>query len=55
VEYRKLTLWNSVPDLTKNITIVINEGHPQLTATFTVPESLLIEKSQYFKAACRRS
>jgi hypothetical protein len=55
VEYRKLTLWNSVPDLTKNVTIVINEGHPQLTATFTVPESLLIEKSQYFKAACRGS
>lgn len=45
--------YDSVPDLTKNVTIVVNEGHPQITASFTVPESLLIEKSDYFKAACR--
>jgi hypothetical protein len=40
--------YDSVPDLTKNVTIVINGD-----ASFTVPESLLIEKSQYFTAACR--
>jgi hypothetical protein len=45
--------YHSVPDLTKHVTIVINEGHPQLTASFTIPESLLTEKSDYFKAACR--
>jgi hypothetical protein len=47
-------LQKSVPNLTKNITIVINEGR-RSTASFTVPESLLTEKSQYFKAACRGS
>lgn len=41
-----------MPDLTKSITIFINEGHPESTASFTVPESLLIEKSQYFKDIC---
>jgi len=42
----------SVPDLGKSITIFINEGHPETTASFTVPENLLIEKSQYFKDLC---
>jgi hypothetical protein len=42
----------SVPGLSKSITIFINEGHPETTASFTVPENLLIEKSQYFKDLC---
>jgi hypothetical protein len=40
-------------DLTKDVTIIINEEQPELTATYHVPEELLVEKSQFFQAACR--
>lgn len=57
-----LSLWyhahsgSSVPhvhDLSKNVTIIINEEQPDLTATYHVPEEFLVEKSQFFQAACR--
>ena len=57
-----LSLWyhahsgSSVPhvhDLSNNVTIIINEEQPDLTATYHVPEELLVEKSQFFRAACR--
>lgn len=35
------------------MTIVINENDPQHVATFAVPEYILTEKSEFFKAACR--
>lgn len=31
----------------------MNEDQPEQTATFTVPETLLMDKSEFFKAACR--
>ena len=42
-----------LPDLSKGITVVINEGQPDLAATFHIPESLLKESSDFFRAACR--
>lgn len=35
------------------MTIVINEDEPEYTATFTIPEALLVDKSEFFTAACR--
>lgn len=35
------------------LSIIINEEDPQTTATFTVPEAMLTEHSDLFKAACR--
>jgi hypothetical protein len=57
----KTDICKSVPDLQtlkKEITIVINEDQPEITASFIVPEYLLIGGpegggSEYFKAACR--
>lgn len=43
----------SVADFTNTLTIIINEDQPEHRATFTVPEALLTEKSEFFKAACR--
>lgn len=43
----------SIPDFTKELTVVINEDEPELAASFTVPEGLLVEHSDFFKAACR--
>ena len=43
----------SVADFTNTLTIIINEDQPEHRATFTVPETLLTEKSEFFKAACR--
>ena len=40
-------------DLSKEVTIIINEEQPELTATYHVPEELLVEKSKFFQAACR--
>ena len=40
-------------DLSKDVTIIINEEQPDLTATYHVPEEFLVEKSQFFQAACR--
>lgn len=40
-------------DLSKDVTVIINEEQPDLTATYHVPEELLVEKSQFFQAACR--
>lgn len=42
-----------MPDFTKELTIIINEDSIERTASFTVPEDLLAEHSEYFKAACR--
>jgi len=35
------------------MTIIINEDEPEHTASYTVPETLLTEKSKFFEAACR--
>lgn len=35
------------------MTVVINPDESDHTATFTVPESLLVDKSEFFEAACR--
>lgn len=35
------------------MTIVINQDEPEDTASFAIPEALLVEKSEFFKAACR--
>ena len=43
----------SAADFSNTLTIVINEDQPEHTASFTVPEKLLTEKSEFFKAACR--
>ena len=43
----------SAADFTDTLTLVINEDQPDRKATFTVPETLLTEKSEFFKAACR--
>jgi hypothetical protein len=40
-------------DLSKEVTIIINEEIPDLTATYHVPERFLTEKSEFFQAACR--
>lgn len=42
-----------VADFTDTLTIVINEDQPEHTATFTVPQTLLTEKAEFFRAACR--
>ena len=42
-----------LPDLSKEVTIIVNEEQPDLEASFHVPESLLTEKSEFFQAACR--
>jgi len=44
---------NSVPDFRKEITVVLGDGRPEFATAFTVPECLLVETSEYFKAACR--
>ena len=44
---------NSVPDFRKNIIVILCEDCPEYTTAFTVPECLLIETSEFFKAACR--
>ena len=43
----------SVADFANTLTIIINEDQPEHKATFTVPETLLTDKSEFFKAACR--
>jgi hypothetical protein len=35
------------------VTVILNEEEPEHTAKFTIPESLLTESSEYFKAARR--
>jgi len=54
----KTDICKSVPDLQtlkKEITIVINEDQPEITASFIVPEYLIVGGpeggSEYFKAA----
>jgi hypothetical protein len=42
-----------VPDFSRELIIIINEDQPELTARYTVPECLLTETSEFFKAACR--
>jgi hypothetical protein len=41
-----------IPDFTRQVTIIINEDNPELTASFTVAECLLTEMSEYFTEAC---
>ena len=43
---------NSIPDFTRQVTIIINEDNPELTAVFTVAECLLTETSKYFEKEC---
>lgn len=43
----------SLPDFSKEVTVIINEEQPDLAASFHVPESFLIEHSEFFQAACR--
>jgi hypothetical protein len=42
-----------MPDFSKEVTIIINEGQLDLAASYHVPEILLTEKSEFFQAACR--
>jgi hypothetical protein len=42
-----------VPDFSRELIVVINEDQPELTARYTIPECLLTETSDFFKAACR--
>lgn len=42
-----------MPDLVKQLTIIINEEDAEHTASFEVPQALLIEHSDYFRAACQ--
>jgi hypothetical protein len=44
---------NSVADFSKVVTVILNEEEPELTARFTIAESLLTESSEYSKAARR--
>lgn len=44
---------SSVPDFRKEIIVILNEESPEHTTSFTVPECLLTETSDFFKAACR--
>lgn len=44
---------DSVPDFRKGVIVVLSEEHPQYATAFTVPECLLVETSEFFKAACR--
>lgn len=48
----KLTA-NSVPDFRKEIIVILSDEDSDYTTTFTVPECLLVETSEFFKAACR--
>lgn len=60
--FKKNALWHqahsnpSFPhsqDLSKEVTIIINEELPDLTATYHVPQDFLTETSEFFQAACR--
>jgi hypothetical protein len=42
-----------VPDFSRELIVVINEDQPELTVRYTLPECLLAETSEFFKAACR--
>jgi len=44
---------DSIPDFTRQVTIIINEDDPEHTASFTVAECLLTETSKYFIEVCR--
>jgi hypothetical protein len=46
-------LRHSVPDFRREVIVVLSEEHPDDTTSFTVPECLLVETSEFFKAACR--
>jgi hypothetical protein len=43
---------HSIPDFARQVTIIINEDNPELTASFTVAECMLTETSDHFKGAC---
>jgi hypothetical protein len=45
--------WPHLPDFSKEVTVIINEERPNLTATFHVPETFLTESSAFFRAACQ--
>lgn len=45
----------TMPDFSKEITIIINEDIDERAASFKVPEDMLTEHSDYFKAACRKT
>lgn len=47
--------FRAIVDLSKDITLIINQEEPESTATFTAPESLLTGSSEFFKAACRNN
>jgi hypothetical protein len=42
-----------VPDFRKEIIVILTEEDPEYTTAFTVPECLLTETSEFFRAACR--
>jgi hypothetical protein len=46
-------LQNSVPDFRKQIIVIFSEENSEYITSFTVPECLLIEPSDFSKAACR--
>lgn len=44
---------HSVPDFRKEVIVYLDGAYPDNTNSFTVPECLSIETSEYFRAACR--